>query len=128
MLYTFLVSSLISYTSAVVSAEENTFRITSASGLVEFSRSVINGMSFNGTTVYLDADVDFTEELSQQFKPIGNETNYFLGTFNGQGHTISNLAVNSFSSISLGFFGFPMVLPLGISFLTLPALSQVLIT
>lgn len=78
MLYTFLVSSLISYTSAVVSAEENTFRITSASGLVEFSRSVINGMSFNGTTVYLDADVDFTEELSQQFKPIGNETDYFL--------------------------------------------------
>ena len=56
--------------------------------------------------MFLDADIDFSDGLSEQFEPIGKSNNYFFqGTFEGQGHTISNLAVNS-SSEYVGLFGY----------------------
>ena len=80
--------------------------INSASDLIEFSRNVNNGNSYSGTTVFLDADMDFVDGLSGQFEPIGkNYSNSFQGTFNGQGHTINNLAMNS-SSQFVGLFGY----------------------
>ena len=58
--------------------------INTASGLIEFSKDVNNGISYNGTTVFLDADIDFSGGLSeQQFEPIGNISNTFQGTFDG---------------------------------------------
>ena len=52
------------------------------------------GNSFEGTTIFLD----FSSGLSEQFEPIGRDwNNYFQGTSDGQGHTISNLAINSSS-------------------------------
>jgi uncharacterized repeat protein (TIGR02543 family) len=39
------------------------------------------------------------------FSPIGNSKTLFIGTYNGQGHTITGLTVNRSSTDSIGFFG-----------------------
>ena len=84
----------------------NELRINSANDLIDFSSNANNGANYSGTTVYLDSDIVFDSSLSQDFEPIGsNETNYFQGTFDGQGHTISGLALNS-SFEYTGFFGY----------------------
>ena len=84
---------------------EGEHHITTASELIEFSKNVNSGTNYSGTTAFLDADIDFSGDLSWQFEPIGMNSNYyFQGTFDGQGHTISSLAMNS-SSQYIGLFG-----------------------
>ena len=79
--------------------------IKSANELIAFSKDVNSGMTFEGTTVFLDADIDFSGGFSEQFEPIGNNSNYFQGTFDGQGHTVNNLAISS-SLQYVGLFGY----------------------
>ena len=58
----------------------NALTINNANDLIEFSNSVNRTNKYNGTTVLLGSDIDFSEELSQQFKPIGKDVNnYFSG-------------------------------------------------
>ena len=59
----------------------------------------MNG-SLNGDFV-LGADVD----ISSAWSPIGNGSGFFAGTFDGLGHTIDNLTINSGDSY-LGLFGY----------------------
>lgn len=75
--------------------------IKSADDFVQFSNEVNNGTTYSGTTVYLESDIDFT---GKAMDPVGKEKNPFLGTFDGQGHTISNLAINSTTQYA-GIFG-----------------------
>ena len=90
-----------------VAIKANELKITSAEELIDFSNNVNNRRNYSGTTIYLDSDIDFTPSLSQQFVPIGNSTTkyYFQGTFDGQGHTISNLNLNSATLEVIGLFG-----------------------
>ena len=88
---------------------EDVLRINNASDMIQFSKNVSSGATYSGTTVFLDADIDFSGGLSGEFEPIGyhkssTSNKYFQGTFDGQGHTISNLAINS-SSENVGLFG-----------------------
>ena len=83
----------------------NKMFIYNANELVDLSKSVNEGTSHSGTTVFLDSDIDFTEELSQQFEPIGTENNNFRGAFDGNGHTISGLKISSNSQYT-GLFGY----------------------
>ena len=84
----------------------NELSITTAQQLIDFSNEVNSGTSYLGSTVYLGSDIDFTPSLSEQFEPIGkDETFYFNGTFDGQGHTIRNLSLNSYLG-SVGLFGY----------------------
>ena len=83
---------------------EGVLRIKNASDLISFSKNVNSGKSYSGTTVFLDADIDFSGGLSEQFEPIGT-SNYFQDTFDGQGHIISNLAIKS-SLQNVGLFGY----------------------
>lgn len=81
--------------------------INNANDLIDFSNSVNSGTNYKGETVLVGSDITFTEELSLQFKPIGNEwKTSFYGTFDGQGHTISNLTIADSSLHYLGLFGF----------------------
>lgn len=81
-------------------------RIRSVDELIAFSNDVNSGNSYSGTTVYLDADIDFTGDLSRNFNPIGvNDTNLFQGIFDGQGHLIRNLTIET-SLKYVGLFGF----------------------
>ena len=58
---------------------EGELHIKDASDLIQFSKNVSGGKSYyKGTTVFLDADIDFSVGLSVQFEPIGkNNSNYF---------------------------------------------------
>ena len=81
-------------------------KIASAEGLTELSKNVSSGWSYSGTTLFLDADIYFSGNYSEQFVPIGKDWSHrFQGTFNGQGHIISNLVMNS-SSQYVGLFGY----------------------
>lgn len=63
--------------------------------------------SFKDQTVKLTADIDLQNE---EWTPIGNIDAIFQGTFDGQGHTISNLKITKGTSkiaanCYIGFFG-----------------------
>ena len=76
-------------------------KINNAQELINFAKKVNAGTTYSGYTVYLNTGIEFTSALSQQFPMIGN----FLGIFNGQGHTISNLKLSA-SAPNLGLFGY----------------------
>lgn len=60
--------------------------------LADFRDAVNNGDTFVGKTVILMADIDLSG--IESWVPIGNTTNYFRGTFDGQENTISNMNIN----------------------------------
>ena len=77
--------------------------IHSVDDLIELSANINKGENYFGTTVLLDSDLDFT---GQAFEPIGRDGgNYFNGTFDGQGHRISNLVMRS-PAQHVGLFGY----------------------
>ena len=54
----------------------------------------------------LTVNLDFSESTAYgNWQPIGNLTNFFNAIFDGNGHTISNLAIDRMSSDRLGLFG-----------------------
>ena len=79
----------------------DTVHITNASEFIDFSRNVDAGITYEGTTVFLDNDISF---LGESFSPIGTRANPFMGTFDGQGHTLSNVLATS-SNRDVGLFG-----------------------
>ena len=73
--------------------------LRSANDLIAFSRSVNNGADYSGATVLLGNDIDFSGGHSDRFDQIGKrEDTPFLGEFDGQGYTISNLVMRTTSS------------------------------
>ncbi len=65
-----------------------------------FAKLVNEGVTFYGKTVKLTANVDLENKV---WTPIGNEK-AFLGTFDGDGKTVSNLYVTSAGNV--GLFGY----------------------
>jgi hypothetical protein len=53
----------------------------------------------------IDASETITWNDEQGWEPIGNETNRFSGSFNGQDKVINNLYINRNPNTSTGFFG-----------------------
>lgn len=78
--------------------------ISNAAELIQFSTSVNAGTDYYGTTVLLTEDIDFDGGLSSEFVPISVAAHMFIGTFDGQGHTIRNLQIESSRSF-VGLFG-----------------------
>ena len=85
-------------------------KIFNEQDLIAFRDAVNGGQKYVDYTVRLMDDV----ELLQHWTPIGTETNYFGGTFDGQGHTISGLdltstdqfvTIGSMGSMTWGLFG-----------------------
>lgn len=90
--------------------EDGYYVLSTPEQLQLFAFMVNTGMAnINGK---LTADIDLKDI---EFTPIGwnltddclaaNDTYVFRGTFDGQGHTISNLVINKPQSIGVGFFG-----------------------
>ena len=71
---------------------DDTYEVSSAKGLQKIAKmSNNNKQSFAGKTILLTADIDMSDV---EWIPIGqNGNNAFCGTFDGQGHTITNLNV-----------------------------------
>lgn len=100
-----LLSSILACGSNANAATENEITLHGANDLIAFSNNVNEGTDYNGTTVLLDSDIDFTG--FHNFNSIGNNyTNYFVGTFDGQGHVISNLKIEESSYYYTGLFGY----------------------
>ena len=74
--------------------------------LITFSNTVNAGNRYLGITVTLMNDIDFnpTDETTKNFTAIGTEDHPFYGTFDGQGHTISGIRINT-ESYYQGLFG-----------------------
>jgi murein DD-endopeptidase MepM/ murein hydrolase activator NlpD len=73
--------------------------ITSIADLEKIGHDVLYPLS--GSYV-LGADLDASGVAN--FNPIGSSSNPFTGTFDGAGHTISNLTINGGTSIYVGLF------------------------
>ncbi|MBR6139440.1 MAG: hypothetical protein IKQ12_07740 [Prevotella sp.] len=73
-----------------------TIEISTVEQLMEFRDAVNRGNTYAGKTVKLTADLDLSSESN--WTPIGNLVAYpsqsFNGTFDGDGHSISNVTVN----------------------------------
>ena len=85
--------------------------IETVDDLLTFASGVNDGSMFGyaGQTVLLDADLDLE---GVDWEPIGNMNDFenfstvFMGTFDGQGHTISNLTYENEGNITgAGLFG-----------------------
>lgn len=76
-----------------VDTEDGSILIKTVADLFWFANEVNKGNTFKGETVKLANDINLA---NKPWTPIGdcNSSNYFQGTFDGQGHTISNLYVN----------------------------------
>lgn len=74
--------------------------IGTADDLVSFATSVANGITYEGKTVTVTADIDLT---GTTFNGIGSATARFAGTFDGAGHTIKGIAITSSETVT-GFF------------------------
>ncbi len=74
--------------------------INNADQLYALSRRVLGGDDMAGVQVYLGADISLTEE----FTPIGTADNPFCGSFDGGGHTLRGLRIDSDADFC-GLFG-----------------------
>ena len=85
-----------------------TYSISNAGELITFSNSVNDGTTFEGTTVFLTEDIDFSSSNKSGFEPIGksDKSKNFLGVFDGQGHIIKNLVMSSSDFRFTGLFGY----------------------
>jgi hypothetical protein len=73
--------------------------------IVNGTASGITADTFSGKTVTLTNDIDLGSNNS--WTPIGNSASYyFAGTFDGGGHTISNLYYNNSAGSYVGLFGY----------------------
>ena len=85
------------YNSSIESKiKDNKLEIHSAEELCDFSDSVNSGTNYQGIRVVLENDIDLGE-VGFYFHPIGvyDGGNYFFGIFDGQGHTIRNIVIDS---------------------------------
>lgn len=82
------------------------YYIRSAKGFSYFA-SRVNALAgyqtFSGSTIYLETDIDLADN---GWKPIGNNSQFFQGTFDGQNHSIFNLNVEVSNSDYAGLFGY----------------------
>ena len=67
----------------------------------DYTRSAVAANNFAGKTFVLTEDVDL---LDNEWTPIGNSSNIFKGTFDGNGKTIKNLKITGYNS-NVGLFG-----------------------
>jgi hypothetical protein len=87
----------------------SSYAISKGSELAGLAYLVSNGtQNFRGRTVTLVGDIDLAD---RQWTPIGgirnsNSTYPFYGTFDGGGHTISNLAISGEDYIHHGLFSY----------------------
>lgn len=91
----------------------NPYIITTSQQLADFSYMVNNGTSYSGQYIELGADIDLnygknvtvTDSSFNQWIPIGNSEKSFQGQFEGNGHIVKGIYINSACDYA-GFFGY----------------------
>ena len=77
--------------------------ISTRTQLENLAAAVNNGNNFSKIVFRLENDIDLENE---PWTPIGKSDKTFNGIFDGNGHTISNLMIDTPSKSDIGFFGF----------------------
>jgi len=72
----------------------------------DLSANYILENDLDETTEYYDDHASETANSDDGWEPIGDSGNRFTGTFDGQGHTISNLYIDRGSENHVGLFGY----------------------
>ena len=88
--------------------QENPYQISTADELRWFA-GLVNGTLNDGTAHNTAACAVLTTNIDlggAAWTPIGSESNRYTGTFDGAGHTISNLRVDNSSADYQGFVGY----------------------
>lgn len=80
------------FVSVALGASAEVVRIGNATELNDFAKAVNAGTRFEGETVMLIADIVLDE--ADYWMPIGTTDAPFCGTFDGQGHWVSNVYVD----------------------------------
>lgn len=94
------------FANSLLWAQNEKLAINTVSQLRSFAAAVNTGESFAGTEIVLTTDIVLDED--EDWTPIGTTDMPFCGTFDGQGHTVSNLYVNAIGLETgnvAGFFG-----------------------
>ncbi len=86
----------------------NPYKIATANDLREFAKLVNAGKTDAWAELTDDIDLSgiCSEESDTSWTPIGNEDHLYTGTFDGNGHTISGLYINSSTADDQGLFGY----------------------
>lgn len=84
-------------------SSDNTYIIEDAEDLKAFRDRVNDGET--GACAELTANIVLNCNENNQWTPIGSESNRYTGTFDGTGHTISGIYINSASN-NQGLFGY----------------------
>ena len=94
---------------------DNVSCINSRDGLATLANEVNNGDNKSGKIIYLTSDLDLGGKFDSDgnaldgnisWTPIGTGDNPFSGTFDGNGHIISNMYINRPNDDNNGLFGF----------------------
>ncbi|SHI14252.1 Listeria/Bacterioides repeat-containing protein [Sporobacter termitidis DSM 10068] len=81
--------------------EGDEYELATADQLVALRTAVNRGNTFKGKTIRLTADIDMS---GKTFMGIGSEEKPFMGSFDGQTHTISGLNLQTAEQDNRGFF------------------------
>ena len=94
--------------------DKSEYILTTADQLIGFNKIRQTGVTFEGITIKLGADMVFNRGTMETVVANGKSnngwlkvesTNAFLGTFDGQGHTVSGAYLNLGSSANQGLLG-----------------------
>ena len=97
-------------TPASCGINDNVSCINSREGLVTLANEVNNGDNKSGKIIYLTSDLDLGGKFDSEgnaldgnisWTPIGTDSNPFSGTFDGNGHIISNMYIDADDSVAL---------------------------
>ena len=80
---------------------DGVYQIGTAQDLIAFANNVVNNGTNCAADAVLTADIDMSDKT---WTPIGNTSNVYVGTFDGQGYRISHLTINTNNSYQ-GLFG-----------------------
>ncbi len=87
--------------SCVAGSEKgDNLQLTNPDMLERFKTIVTSGTDFEGQTVELMVDVDNNDLTNKITIPMSNQTYPFKGTFDGKGHTISNLSLSGSTQVA----------------------------
>ena len=102
-------------TPASCGINDNVSCINSREGLATLANEVNNGVNKSGKIIYLTSDLNLGGKFDSDgnaldgnisWIPIGTESNPFSGTFDGNGHIISNMYINRPNNAYNGLFGY----------------------
>ena len=85
---------------------ENPYKIANLNNLYWLSQNQEHWNKHYIQTAEINATAVASLDGGKGFTPIGNNTTKFTGTYDGQGHTISNLFIDRPSTNSVGLFGY----------------------